>query len=140
MLKKQDQPLFNEQFVYQGDPNLFLPESVADGESLYGLPLARVATPPGNVYDPGPGEGSLRSCLTKPPPFLYPVPNLMKAGVGFLESTCGSHAALNGPYSPGPTSDVPGGTIVGLAALENPGTIEPGFVESTCFPILCNGV
>jgi hypothetical protein len=35
--------------IYHGEPNLFLPDIVAAGESLYGDPFALVATPPGSV-------------------------------------------------------------------------------------------
>ena len=53
---------------YHGLPNLFLPEIIAVGESLNGLPFALVAIPPGKVYEPGPGDGSDKSCFTSPPP------------------------------------------------------------------------
>ncbi len=38
---------------YHGLPNLFLPLRLMAGESLYGDPLALVATPPGSWYAPG---------------------------------------------------------------------------------------
>jgi hypothetical protein len=46
---------------HQGLPKAFRPLRLAAGELRYGVPELDVEIPPGSWYDPGPGEGSLRS-------------------------------------------------------------------------------
>ena len=48
---------------YHGLPNLLRPLIEADGAFLNGSPRFEVATPPGRLYDPGPGAGSFISTV-----------------------------------------------------------------------------
>ena len=70
---------------YHGLPNLFLPDMVA--ATVLNL---------GSEYEPGPGDGSVRSDLIREGPFLYPVPNFTVAHDLRCDRVCGSQAALPG--------------------------------------------